>query len=119
MQTDWQAHYLDGQTAARQRAKVRLMRQGLEITTGAGWTRLWPYAEIRQTQGFYEGEEVRLERGGTFAEVLLVSDLGFLLSLHELAPELSARFHDPARRGQRLRLTVLAAVGAVAHRRDS
>jgi len=114
VQTDWQAHYLDGQTAIRHPATVRLMRQGLEVTTGGGWTRFWPYAEIRQTQGFYEGEEVRLERGGTIPEVLLVSDLGFLLSLHELAPELSARFHNPARRGARLRLTVLAAAGVVA-----
>ena len=114
MQTDWQAHYLDGQTAIRHPATVRLMRQGLEVTTGKGWTRFWPYKEIRQTQGFYEGEEVRLERGGEVPEALLVADLGFLLSLHELAPELSSRFHNPALRSHRLRLTILAAAGVVA-----
>jgi predicted Zn-dependent protease len=89
------------------------MRQGLELTTAGGRTRLWSYAEIRQTQGFYAGEEVRLERGGHLPEVLLVADLGFLQSLHELAPELATRFHNPARRGRRRQLTILAAGGAI------
>ncbi|HET8575511.1 MAG TPA: M48 family metallopeptidase [Methylomirabilota bacterium] len=113
MQTDWQGFYLDGQTAVRHPATVRLMRQGLEVTTAGGWTRFWPYKEIRQTQGYYEGQEVRLERGGELPEALLISDLNFLLSLHELAPEVSARFHNPALRRQRVRLTMLAAVGVV------
>lgn len=110
MQHEWQAHYLDGQTAIRHPATVRLMREGLEVTAPGGSARLWRYREIRQTQGFYRGEEVRLERGGELPEALLVSDLGFLTSLHEIAPQLSARFHDPARRGRRLRLTMAAAV---------
>jgi predicted Zn-dependent protease len=89
------------------------MRQGLELTPAGGRTRLWPYREIRQTQGFYAGEEVRLERGGHLPEILVVADTGFLQSLHELAPEFSARFHNPARRGRRLRLTILAAGGVI------
>ena len=89
------------------------MREGLEVTAAGGRTRLWPYAEIRQTQGFYAGEEVRLERGGHLPEILLIADLGFLRSLHELAPELSTRFHNPARRGRRLRLTIVAAGGVI------
>ena len=40
MRTDWQGTYLDGRTAARQPATVRLMREGLELTTEAGGTRL-------------------------------------------------------------------------------
>jgi beta-barrel assembly-enhancing protease len=113
MQYEWQASYLDGQTAIRQPASVRLMRQGLEVTTSGGWTRFWPYVEIRQTQGFYEGEEVRLERGGQLAEALLIPDLGFLTSLREVAPQLGGRLHDPAHRGSRLRLTMLAAVAVI------
>ena len=89
------------------------MRQGLEVTPAGGRTRLWPYAEVRQTQGSYAGEEVRLERGGRMPEILVVEDLRFLQSLHELAPEFSRRFHNPARRGRRLRLTILAAAGVI------
>ena len=113
MRTDWQGSYLDGRTAARQAATVRLMREGLEITTAAGGTRLWPYRELRQTQGAYAGEEVRLERGGELPETLLVSDAAFLQSLHEAAPHVGARFHDPRRRAARRRWTIVAAGGVV------
>jgi len=113
MQHEWSAHYLDGQTAVRHPATVRLMRQGLEVATQSGWTRFWPYAGIRLTQGFYEGEEVRLERRGALPEALLIPDLGFLTSLHEIAPQLGPPLHDPARRWSRRRFTVLAAVAVV------
>ena len=115
--TDWEGHYLDGQTAARQRVSIRLMRLGLHVTTEQGDTLWWPYEEIRQTQGFYSGEQVRLERGGEFAEALLVSDTSFLTQLHQIAPELSAQFHNPAHRKRRVRLvliTALASIGVLA-----
>ena len=114
MRTDWQGSYLDGRTAARQPATIRLMREGLEITTAAGGTRLWPYRELRQTQGSYAGEEVRLERGGELPETLLVADAAFLQSLHEASPHVGARFHDPRRRSARLRWTIVAAGGVLA-----
>lgn len=114
MRTDWLGVYLDGRTAARHPATVRLMREGIEITTEAPGTRFWPYRELRQTQGFYTGEEVRLERGGDLAEVLLIADIAFLESLHEAAPHMGSRFHDPGGRGPRLYWTVAAAAAAVA-----
>jgi len=114
MRTDWTGAYLDGRTAARQPATIRLMRDGLEITTGAAGTRLWPYRELRQTQGAYTGEEVRLERGGELPETLVIPDAAFLESLHEAAPHVGLRFHDPRRRAGRLRWTIVAAAGALA-----
>lgn len=113
MQTDWEGHYLDGKTASRQRASVRLMRNGLQITVEGGTTLWWPIREIRQTQGFYPGEEVRLERGGELPEVLLVPNPAFLTNLRQVAPELATRFRAPARRWARIRVTVLAAFGIV------
>src|SRR5258705_3392877 len=103
MRTDWQGTYLDGRTPARKPATVRLMREGLELTTEASGTRLWRYHELRQTQGSYAGEEVRLERGGELPETLLIPDSAFLQSLHEAAPDVGLRFHDPRRRPARLR----------------
>jgi predicted Zn-dependent protease len=114
MRTDWQGTYLDGRSAARQAATVRLMREGLEITTEAGGTRFWPYRELRQTQGFHAGEEVRLERGGELPETLLIPETAFLQSLHETAPHVGLRFHDPRRRAARLRWVVVAAGAVVA-----
>jgi predicted Zn-dependent protease len=113
MQTDWEAHYLDGKTAVRHRATVRLLRTRLAITTESGLTAWWPYGEVRQTQGFYAGQEVRLERGGQLPEVLLIRDSAFLTNLHRVAPEPAGRFHDPSRRRMRVTLTALAALAAV------
>ena len=110
----WDAHYLDGQTPVRRPVRVLIGRAGLEITlTDGGGSLRWPLAEVRQTQGFYAGEEVRLERGGELAEALLVRDLGFLTALRAAAPEAAAAFHDPGRRRYRVGLTVLAGVAAV------
>ena len=114
MRTDWQGIYLDGQTAARHAATVRLMREALEITPAGGAPRLWLYRELRQTQGFYAGEEVRIERGGDLPETLLIPDSAFLESLHEVAPGLRLRFHDPRRRRARVRWTIAAAAGVLA-----
>ena len=114
MRTDWPGVYLDGRTPARQPATIRLMREGIEVTPAGGPTRLWPYRELRQTQGFYTGEEVRLERGGDLPETLLVPDIAFLESLHEVAPHASGRFHDPGRRGSRLRFTIAAGAAVIA-----
>jgi predicted Zn-dependent protease len=113
MQTEWEGYYLDGQTAARQRVSIRLMRLGLHVTTERGDTLWWPYEEIRQTQGFYSGEQVRIERGGEFPEALLVSDNEFLTQLQKIAPELATQFHDPARRRTRARLALLAALASI------
>jgi beta-barrel assembly-enhancing protease len=110
---EWEASYLDGRTAARRRATIRLMKSGLEVTLDDGRTLWWPYADLRQTQGRYAGEQVRLERGGPLTEVLLVPDAAFLESLHALAPELTGHFHDPGTRRFRVQLTVLAALAAI------
>jgi Zn-dependent protease with chaperone function/predicted Zn-dependent protease len=113
MRTEWHGSYLDGRTAARHRAAIRLTPDGLEITTDAGTTLRWPYGEIRQTQGFYAGEQVRLERGAQIPETLLVGDVGFLTALKQVVPELAGRVHDPGRRRLRVQLTLLAAVAVV------
>src|SRR5262245_4218580 len=113
MQYEWRAYYLDGQTAIRHPASVRLMREGVEVGTPGGWTRFWPYAELRQTQGFYEGEEVRLERGGELSEALLIPGEGFLVSLKAAPPQCRGRFHDPSKRRDRVRLTFVAPVAVI------
>ncbi len=110
----WHGYYLDGRTAARHLVTLQPLRQALQITTSTGQTFLWPYGQIRQTQGAYSGEQVRLELGGEYPEVVLVADEAFLTTLHEVAPDLTTHFHHPVRRGHRVRLTILAAIGVVA-----
>jgi predicted Zn-dependent protease len=113
MQREWTGFYLDGQVANRQRATIQLLPNGLYITTESGKTLSWAYNDIRQTQGFYAGEQVRLEHGGPITEVLLVSDAAFLSGLYQLVPRLASRLHDPSRRRTRGLLTLLAATAAI------
>jgi predicted Zn-dependent protease len=113
MQFEWKGFYLDGVTAARQQASIRLLPDGLEVTTERGATSRWPYHEIRQTQGFYTGEQIRLERGGPLSEALLITDPAILTDLHRFVPGLQRRFHNPARRAMRIRFTIYAAIAAV------
>jgi predicted Zn-dependent protease len=113
MRTDWEGYYLDGKTALRQRATIRLLRTRLEIAPHNGGAVWWPYSEIRQTQGAYAGQEIRLEHGEHLPEVVLIQDPAFLTSLQRLAPEMAGRFHDPGRRRVRTSLTVFAALAVI------
>jgi Zn-dependent protease with chaperone function len=111
--TTWPAHYLDGQTALRHPATLRLMREGLEISTLGGSTRFWPYREIRQTQGAYAGETVRLERPNGPGDVLVVDAPGFVASLSEASAHSGRAFHGPGHTGRRRAGTVIAGMAAI------
>src|SRR5712664_2628789 len=113
MRLKWEAAYLDGRTAVRRRATVHIARTGLEVALPETGTRFfWPFREIRQTQGTYAGEQVRLERGGELSEALLIRDVGFLSAARATAPD-AAHFHDPARRRFRVGLVFGALVATI------
>ncbi len=114
IQITWHGYYLDGKTADKQAVEIQLLGEGLKITTKTGAILLWPYSEIRQTQGFYRNEPVQLERGGKISEIILIQDHEFLTSLHFFTPKQAKRFHNPASRSLRLRLTIYAAAGILA-----
>jgi predicted Zn-dependent protease len=98
----------------RQPARVTILGSGLEITlTESGRAFRWPLAGVRQTQGRYEGEQVRLEHGGELAAVLLITDVGFLTALRAAAPDAATAFHAPARRRWFALLGILAAVATI------
>jgi predicted Zn-dependent protease len=113
--TSWDGHYLDGVTPARQAATVVVMARGLEIRPGSGSPRWWPLERIRQVQGAYAGEPVRLEHTGQIGEALIVPDPEFLRAVRAIAPGARRlRFHDPTHRHARVALTIVAALVAVA-----
>jgi beta-barrel assembly-enhancing protease len=114
MRTDWDGHYLDGRTPVRRPVRLRLTRAGIEISPEGGATAFWPYGEVRQTQGWHAGEEVRLERGADLPESIVIADPAFLTDLREIAQAPGLRFHDPRRRGRRVIYTVAAAAAIVA-----
>ena len=99
----------------RQPARVTIGGSGLEISlTETGRTFRWPLAGVRQTQGFYEGEQVRLEHGGEISDALLIADVAFLTALRAAAPDVAPAFHDPRRRRFFAAAGVLAAIATLA-----
>jgi Zn-dependent protease with chaperone function len=109
---EWPAAYLDGRTAARRTATVWLEPGGIEVVVDGGERFRWPYAEIRQTQGFHAADPVRLQHGDGIGPSIVVPDARFLPHLRELAGGEGRRF----RRGGAgwTRKTFAAAVGAIA-----
>src|SRR5262249_47272929 len=85
---------------------------GLEITLiESGRTVRWPLAGLRQTQGRYEGEQVRLECGDD--DALLIRDVAFLTALRAAAPSAAAAFHGPARRRSIVLVGLVAAAATI------
>lgn len=113
MKTVWKGQYLDGKTSTSRKVQVRPLNGGLQIRQAKGPARVWPYAEIRQSQGHYVGEPVRLERGRGIAEVLTIADTDFLFVLRAKAGQKAGRFHNPAFRRTRLWLTVYAGLATL------
>jgi predicted Zn-dependent protease len=87
---------------------------GLDVRLGDGSTFWWPLAEVRQTQGAYAGEQVRLERGGPFPDILLADDPAFLDALRAAAPRFAHGLHVSRRRWLGVPLAILAALASAA-----
>jgi Zn-dependent protease with chaperone function len=110
--TTWAGYYLDGKSAIRRPAQITLSSESIDITTDTGQVFRWPFEAIQQTQGSYAGEPVRLERVST-PEAIVVSSLDVLTELHKRASHKQWHVHDPSRRRNRIRWTVIAAVTAI------
>jgi hypothetical protein len=114
MRLNWQGTFFDGQTARRHRVEVNLTPTEIRMTREDGQVLLWPFEEITQTQGYYKGEQVRIERGREPAQALVIPEVDFLQALRRIAPEHSGRFHDPAFRKRRFLWITVGTFGAVA-----
>jgi Zn-dependent protease with chaperone function len=112
MKLIWQGQYLDGKTSSPREVEIRPLKDGLRIEQGRD-TWIWPYSEIRQVQGHYAGEPVRLERGEGITEALTIPDTDFLITLRAKARGQAGRFHNPGFRRTRFWLTVSAGLATL------
>lgn len=113
MSTARTAHYLDGRTATRHRVTLTISPAALQIAMPDGSSKQWPYGEIRQTQGTYRGEPVRLEFGPEPAEAVVVASRALLTEIHTAAPALAQHFPNPSWRQTRLAWTLGAGLGVI------
>lgn len=106
----WQGYYLDGRNATRYPITIQLTPTALHILKVDGTTIHWPYSEITQTQGAYEGEQVRLEYGAPLPQTVIVEESAFLIEMQRAAASRVTHLHNPQQRSLRARLTILAGV---------
>lgn len=108
----WQGDYSDGRCAAATPVQLEITASGLQILSGRHVV-CWPWEEIQQTQGWYEGEHVRLERrvpgsDSPFAEAVVVKHPAFLVAIHNIAGPAVRHLHHVRTRHVRRRLLPIA-----------
>jgi beta-barrel assembly-enhancing protease len=106
----WQGYYLDGRSATRHPITIQLTTTALCISKSDGNTIHWPYQEIVQTQGAYEGEQVRLEYGAPLPQTVIVDDCSILTAMQQISGQRATHLHNPQQRPLRVRLTILAGI---------
>ena len=112
-QTHWKGSYYDGCSLVPQNASITVESTGLTLHIASDKTLFWPYCELRQTQGRYSGEEVRLERGTGLSEALVIPNANILVAIHHLGGQQAQHFHHPGTRLRRVYWTVAAALAAL------
>ena len=85
-QSRWAAFYFDGETPTRHEVAAVIMHQGIEIHRSDGSSLWWRHDEIRRTHGALSGQHVRLEKGGSIGEALIIPEREVLQALRQIAP---------------------------------
>ena len=111
--TEWNGTYYDGHSPIPHHVRIKVEPLGLTLKFPNGLTDFWKYQELRQTQGRYSGEEVRLERGHGIGETLVVPNQNILRAIHQEGQPHAAHFHHPGTRSKRVVFTIVAALTCI------
>jgi predicted Zn-dependent protease len=85
--TSWQGFYYDGKTADRESVTVSFAAGAIRLERADGTSMSWPISRIRQTQGSFSKEQVRLEYGTDPVQVVFVDQPGFSDAVRARFPE--------------------------------
>lgn len=113
LSTEWQGSYYDTRSPVPRRVRITVEPSGLILHLPDGALLPWSYDELRQTQGRYDGEQVRFEHGTGIAETLVIPQTDILRAIHQQGGARAAHFHHPGRRGKRLFLTLAAGLACL------
>jgi beta-barrel assembly-enhancing protease len=110
---DISGYYLDGKTAQKREVTVWVEINGLRIHLGGEAQVWWPYAEVRLNQDAADPGQIRLEKGRSLPEILVVPRPPVFDALRRIFPKIPPPFQEPGVRLLRPTLAVVAALGAV------
>jgi predicted Zn-dependent protease len=86
IRSEWTGFYYDGRTAQREPVTVTIGVGGLHLRRPDGPVIHWPFDGLRQTQGAFAGERLRIEFGTDPVQALLIDQEGLAEAVHEIAP---------------------------------
>ena len=92
----WSGFVYDGRTADRQPVTVSFEPAGIRVSLADGQSAVWPISEVRQTQGSFSSEMLRLEYGTDPVQALFVEQPGFGAAMRRAFPGV-----NPTLRGHR------------------
>ncbi len=84
--SEWSGFYYDGRTANRETVTVTIGAGALDLRRADGSSIQWPFDGLRQTQGAFGNEQLRLEFGTDPVETLLVEHDGLPEAIRAVAP---------------------------------
>lgn len=108
---EWKGFYYDGRTADRQEVTLTVEAYGLRLIRPDGTSIMWPYDALRQTQGSFSSEQIRIETGQDPVEVVLVNQPGFAAAVRAVSPE-ARRVFRPQRDTARILVWGLGVIAA-------
>ena len=109
----WAGFRYDGRTAQRESVTVTVGDGGIDLRRPDGSTIHWPFEALRQTQGSFSGERLRIEFGTDPVEVLLIHQDGLAEAIRDASPTLVRRFR-PRRNTARVVAWSLGSLAVVA-----
>jgi predicted Zn-dependent protease len=87
---EWPGFLYDGQTAERQPITLTLESRGVRVQRADGASVVWPITDLRQTQGSFSSEMLRLEIGTDPVQAVVVSAPGFVDAMRRAFPGANA-----------------------------
>lgn len=84
--SEWTGFYYDGRTANREAVTVTVGAEALQLRRADGSSILWPFDGVRQTQGAFGNEQLRLEFGHDPVEALIVAEDGLPEAIRAISP---------------------------------
>ena len=86
---EWTGFYYDGLTAAKRPVVVTVRPGGLDIDVDDKRARFWPFHDLRQTQGWLPGEQLRIEVGSEPVQAIIINEPGLAEAIRERGGEIN------------------------------
>jgi predicted Zn-dependent protease len=109
--SEWTGFYYDGATAAKRPVVVTVRQGGIQVDVDDKRPRFWAFHDLRQTQGWLEGEQLRLEIGSDPVQAVSINEPGLPEAIRRRGGDISRTIRGRARTARVLGILAAIIVG--------